>query len=101
MSDQDRRVTQRIDVGRTITIECNGEKMDVEILNISFGGVLLRGSSQPEIGTAVTLHDENLGAFDGQVVRHVNDGYALFLGQNEVTAQFAMNNLTSSLSGKN
>lgn len=98
MSDQDRRVTQRINVGRTILVEIDGEKMDVEILNISFGGILLRGKSQPNIGTTVIIHDTKLGPFDGQVVRHVNDGYALFLGQNETTAKFAMNNLTSGLS---
>ncbi|MCK5576135.1 MAG: PilZ domain-containing protein [Sphingomonadales bacterium] len=99
MSDQERRITQRIDVGRSMTIEVGGKKMDAEILNISFGGVLLRAGTQPEVGETVTLHDEKLGAFDGQVVRHVNDGFALFLGQNEVTAKFAMNNLTSGLSG--
>lgn len=84
----------RIGVGRTTHIIIGNFSYDVEILDISFGGVLLQSSQRPELGTEIELKDEHLGAITGKVVRHCDEGFAVQAETNEDMAQYALKSIT-------
>ncbi len=84
----------RIGVGRTTHIIIGNFSYDVEILDISFGGVLLQSNQRPELGTEIELKDEHLGAISGTVVRHCEEGFAIQADANEEMAQYALKSIT-------
>jgi hypothetical protein len=84
----------RIGVGRTTHIIIGNFSYDVEIIDISFGGVLLQSTQRPELGTEIELKDEQLGAIKGKVVRHCEEGFAIHADENEKMAQYALKSIT-------
>ena len=84
----------RIGIHRTTHIIIGNFSYDVEILDISFGGVLLQSSQRPELGTEVELKDEQLGSVRGTIVRHCDEGFAIQAESNEQMAQYALKSIT-------
>ena len=89
MTHENERMS-RIDIGREIKMEVDGKEFLGSVLNVSFGGSLLRCDERPSLGATVTLKDEFSGNIQGTVVRHTDEGFALSLGENEESANFAL-----------
>lgn len=84
---------ERIRVMRPTTVEIDGIRYGAVIHNISFGGVRLLTDLRPEMGSGVTLIDDQLGTVEAEVIRHTPDGFALFMGRGQDSATFALRSI--------
>ncbi len=89
--------SNRISVLRPGLIEVNEQRYEVVIKNISFGGVYLISDLRPETGDEVILVDGKIGTLDGKVIRQTDDGFAVYLGQNNKAASYALRNVSAEM----
>ncbi|WP_419901525.1 PilZ domain-containing protein [Kiloniella sp.] len=65
-----------------------------ECLNISGGGICFSTRLRPALDNTIKIHIDNFGRFEGIVLRHMKDGFAVQLNASE----FIMQQLAEQLS---
>lgn len=74
----DRRRHFRADIpqkGRFLTDP--GEDFPCVVVNLSAGGALLRAKNPPEVGQSVVIYIDDVGRFEGKVIRSGNHSFAV------------------------
>lgn len=87
--------TRRIDIGQTVQITHDDNHVEGIILNVSYGGVLLKTDLKLSLNDSVTLRHEDAGELNGSVSRNTDAGFAVTFGEDENSANFALNSITS------
>ena len=74
----DRRRHGRVDfVAKARVLDENGAENPALVINISAGGALLKSKEPPSIGEKVVLYIDNVGRFEGKVVRSSKHVFAV------------------------
>lgn len=89
--------TKRIEIGQTINIHQGDKVVPAQVINLSFGGILLQSDLQPEMGSRINISNEFAGPLAGQVVRVTPENFALSLGESLDSAEFALQSITSEM----
>lgn len=50
---------------------------EATLQNISAGGLMLKSDTQPDMGTQIIVYVQDIGRLEGEVVRHIPDGFAI------------------------
>jgi hypothetical protein len=86
---------RRIKIGQAVQLRHNKELFDGTILNVSYGGILISSELKLGVGDKVTIIHETAGELKGSVPRVTEDCFAVFFDENESSATFALNSITS------
>ncbi|MCG8504229.1 MAG: PilZ domain-containing protein [Sphingomonadales bacterium] len=78
MESSERRRAKRLVVSRQCKVGIGGEFLQAGLADLSEIGARLIIGKQPEIGTEVELQLDPVGSLSGHVVRHTEDGIALY-----------------------
>ena len=74
----DRRKHFRVEVPlKARFLNENGKEEACEIINVSAGGALLRSKTPPDFGQSVVLYIDQLGRFEGKVIRSGASSFAI------------------------
>jgi len=74
----DRRRHARVDYStKAIFLNASGKENPCLIVNISVGGALLKAKTTPEMGERVILYIDNVGRFEGKVIRSSKHTFAV------------------------
>jgi len=77
-TDEDRRRHQRVDLPlKARFLTDTGEERTGVVLNISAGGAMLRAKRPPAFGQSVVLYIDQVGRFEGKVVRSSQTCFAV------------------------
>jgi len=77
-NDADRRKYHRVDLplkGRYL--DDRGEEQACLVINISAGGAYMRAKNPPAFGKSVVLYIDQMGRFEGKVIRSNDDSFAV------------------------
>jgi len=72
----------------------DGREQAGELIDISAGGLAIKSEEPVEIGDIVIVYIDGLGRFEGFVVRHVNEGFAVELRSNQRKREKTADQLT-------
>jgi hypothetical protein len=73
----DKRRFGRAALSRFVVLTLDGQECSCTLLDLSGGGAAVKTHLRPAIGKAVNLQVPGLGFFQGEVVRHLDDGIAI------------------------
>lgn len=92
-----RKRTKRIDIGHEVKVRHDNGQAEATILNVSYGGVLISSTLKLSVTDAVTIIHDEAGELNGSVVRNTDTGFAVQFIEDEDSANFALNSITSKM----
>ena len=96
---EDRRESKRFDVSQASTMLVDGKVIDVQIKDVSFGGILLDCEARFAVGTRVVLRDPRFGEVGGEIIRQFDGGLAVMLEKTDGSAAYALKSITLNMIG--
>lgn len=76
-SPSNKRRFKRAGWSKFVVLYVDGQEHGCTLLNLSGGGAAVKTHLRPALGRAVNLQVPGLGLFQGDIVRHLDDGVAI------------------------
>lgn len=92
---QDKRLHRRVDIslaGRYML--ANRQEYRCHTLDISIGGISIRGYEKGNLGDRIILYIDEIGRIEGTIVRHLEKGFAISFNPSPAKRQRLMEKLT-------
>lgn len=100
-ADKDRRRHQRVDLPlRARFLTETGDERSGVVTNISAGGAMVRAKFPPSLGQKVIVYIDQIGRFEGKVVRSEIDSFAVSYPKKRSKQAKVADNITSALNNR-
>jgi hypothetical protein len=93
----ERRQFKRAQLPNDVVLTIDGHRHPCSLIDISGGGVALWTDLRPDIGKAVFVEIEDMGDYQGRVVRHLENGIGVQFDIEEGRKFEIINKLTENL----
>ncbi len=97
-NDDERRRHRRVDLAlKARVLKANGEEEPCLVVNVSAGGALLKAVNPPQAGERVVVYIDNVGRYEGQVIRAAKHHFAVDYRSRKAKTKRAADSLTYAL----